>query len=195
MQLDEALQSADEAVTGLRELGARRELAGALGGRGSIHRVSGRLDDAERDLREAFLLCRDLHERALLARAAAELGRTLAARGDPGAARLVLDDPAARTAVGEPGSLSSLLVAESLVAMAGSDLPTARAKAEAAIEAERGPRGLPNVMAANVWWAAQLFGAEVAGGTKTVDGSRERLERNGWNQALAEPGLVRDLVA
>ena len=195
LELDEALEYADEAVIGLRELGARWELAGALGDRGSIHRVAGRLEQAEGDLREAFLLCRDLQERALVTWTAAELARTLAARGDPGGARSVLDDPIARTAEGEPGSASALLVAECVVALAESDLPTARAKAAAAVEAERGPRGGPNAFAANVWWAGSLFEAEIVGGDEVLEEARDRLARNGWRQALAEPDLVRDLVA
>lgn len=192
MRLDEALLSADEAVTGLRELGARWELAGALGERGAIHRVGGHLDEAERDLREAFLLCRDLQERAQVTWTAAELARTLAAKGDPGAARSVLEDPVARIADGEPGSTSALLLAGSAVALAGSDQPTARAKAIAAVEAERGPGGTANVLAASIWWASSLFGPELAGGATVVRDAQERLERNGWLQALAEPDLVRD---
>jgi class 3 adenylate cyclase/tetratricopeptide (TPR) repeat protein len=195
MRLDEALEHADEAVTGLRELGARWELAGALGDRGAIHRVAGRLEAAERDLREAFVLCRDLQERALVTWTAAELARTLAARGDPAAARSVLDDPVVRTAEGEPGSESALLAAECVVALAEADLPTARSKAAAAIEAERGPRGVPNAFAAHVWWAGSLFGPEIAGGADVVDEAGRLLERNGWHQALAEPDLVRELVA
>jgi tetratricopeptide (TPR) repeat protein len=195
MRLDEALEHADEAVTGLRELGARWELAGALGDRGAIHRMAGRLDEAERDLREAFLLCRDLQERALVTWTAAELARTLAARGDPAAARGVLDDPVVRTAEGEPGTESALLAAECVVALAESDLPTARSKAAAAVEAERGPRGVPNAYAAHVWWAGTLFGPEIAGGADVVDQAERLLAQNGWHQALAEPDLVREPVA
>jgi hypothetical protein len=107
----------------------------------------------------------------------------------------VLDDPIVRTAEGEPGSASALLAAECVVALAESDLPTARSKAGGAVEAERGPRGVPNAWAAHVWWSGSLFGPEIAGGADVVDQARRLLERNGWKQALAEPGLVRDLVA
>jgi tetratricopeptide (TPR) repeat protein len=93
MRLDEALTHADVSVRTLRELGARWELASALGDRGSVLRMRGDLEDAERDLRESFLLCRDLSERALVTWTAAELARTLTARGDTAAARGVLDDP------------------------------------------------------------------------------------------------------
>ena len=196
MQLDEALLSADEAVTGLRELGARRELAGALGGRGSIHRVSGRLDDAERDLREAFLLCRDLHERALLARAAAELGRTLAARGDVAAAR---------TRLGRPGCAYRGGRARIVVIAAGRRIPRGDrgiGPSDGPREGRGGDRG-----GARAPGTAERAWPPTCGGRRNCSvprwpaarrpstESRERLERNGWNQALAEPGLVRDLVA
>jgi tetratricopeptide (TPR) repeat protein len=193
MRLEEALAHADDAVTALRELGARWELAAALGDRGSIHRVAGRLDEAEQDLREAFVLCRDLRERALVTWTAAELARTLAVRGDPADARGVVDDPVARTSEGEPGSASALLVAESVIALAEGDGPTARSKAEAALATERGPRGTPNTLAASIWWAGCLFGAASTGGEEQLREAKEHLERNGWRQALAEPDLVRDL--
>ena len=193
MRLEEALAHADAAVTALRELGARWELAAALGDRGSIHRVAGRLEEAEEDLREAFVLCRDLRERALVTWTAAELARTLAVRGDPAGARGVVDDPVARIAEGEPGSASALLVAESMIALAEGDVPTARSKVEGALATERGPRGTPNTLAAWTWWAGSLFGAASAGGEEEVRRAKERLERNGWRQALAEPDLVRDL--
>jgi len=193
MRLEEALAHADDAVTALRELGARWELAAALGDRGAIHRVAGRLGEAEQDLREAFALCRDLRERALVTWTVAELARTLAVRGDHVAARGVVDDPVARAAEGEPGSASALLVAESVIALAEGDEPTARSKVEGALSTERGPRGTPNTLAAGIWWAGSLFGAASAGGEEEMARAKERLERNGWRQALAEPELVRDL--
>ena len=84
MRLDEALEHAEQAVSTLRELGARWELASALGDRGAIHRLAGRLEEGERDLREAFILCRDLQERALVTWTAAELAKVQALRGDTG---------------------------------------------------------------------------------------------------------------
>src|SRR5205814_4061085 len=50
LRLDEALEHADAAIRIFRELGARWELASALGDRGELHRVAGRMDDAETDL-------------------------------------------------------------------------------------------------------------------------------------------------
>ncbi|HSH33809.1 MAG TPA: AAA family ATPase, partial [Actinomycetota bacterium] len=82
LRLDEALEHAELAIRTLRELGARWELASALGDRGAVHRVAGRLDDAEVDAREAFILCRDLQERALVTWTAAELARVLSMQGD-----------------------------------------------------------------------------------------------------------------
>ena len=92
LQLDAAMEHADAAVRTLRELGARWELASALGERGAIHRLAGRLEDAEQDLREALVLCRDLRERALVGWTAAELARTLTARGDTSTAEELLAD-------------------------------------------------------------------------------------------------------
>jgi class 3 adenylate cyclase/tetratricopeptide (TPR) repeat protein len=193
MRLDEALDHAEAAIRTFRELGARWELAGALGDRGSVYRVAGRLEEAESDLREAFVLCRDLQERALVSRTAAELARILAMRGDPSAARSVLSEPSTRLADGEPGSATALLVAECLVALAEHDEETARAKARAAIEVEEGAVGLANVHAAQVWWAGRLFGPDEAGGSEALEDARTVLERHHWVQALREPDLVADV--
>ena len=141
MRLDEALDHAGSAIRTFRELGARWELAGALGDRGAVYRVAGRLEEAETDLREAFVLCRDLQERALVTWTAAELARILAMRGDPSAARSILSEPSTRLADGEPGSATALLTAECVVALAEDDGATARAKARAAIEGEAGAGG------------------------------------------------------
>jgi tetratricopeptide (TPR) repeat protein len=193
MRLEEGLEHADAAIRTFRELGARWELASALGDRGSIHRMAGRLEDAESDVREAFVLCRDLRERALVTWTAAELARILAARGDPASARQVLSDPSARLADSEPGSSTALLAAESVVALAEDDEATARSKAEGAIAAEAGPGGVPNVHAAQVWWAGRLFGPDAAGGTEAFEAARDLLERHHWRQALRESDLAADL--
>ncbi|MGZ5293537.1 MAG: ATP-binding protein [Actinomycetota bacterium] len=194
MRLDEALEHAEQAVSTLRELGARWELASALGDRGAIHRLAGRLQEGERDLREAFILCRDLQERALVTWTAAELAKVQALRGDTGAARQVLSDPVARTAEGEPGSATALLIAEAIVALVEDDPETALAKSLASIEAERGPRGAPNALAAQMWWTGSRFGAEQVGGDGALAQARQRLERNGWRQALIEPEQAADLA-
>jgi hypothetical protein len=105
----------------------------------------------------------------------------------------VLSDPTARLADGEPGSVTALLAAESLVALAERDEATARAKAEAAVDAEAGPGGVPNVRAAQVWWAGRLFGTDAAGGDEALEAARDVLERHHWRQALREPDLAVDL--
>ena len=120
--------------------------------------------------------------------------RSRRSRGDTGAARLVLGDPVARTAEGEPGSATALLVAEAIVALVEGDIETALAKSLASIDAEGGPRGAPNARAAQVWWTGSRFGAEAVGGAATLVAARERLERNGWRQALIEPDQAADLA-
>ncbi len=194
MRLDEALEHAEQAVSTLRELGARWELASALGDRGAIHRLAGRLEEGERDLREAFILCRDLQERALVTWTAAELAKVQALRGDTAAARQVLNDPVARTAEGEPGSATALLMAEAIVAMIEDDHETALSKSLASIDVERGARGEPNALAAQVWWTGSRFGAEHVGGAEALEEARQRLERNGWRQALVEPAQAAGLA-
>ena len=194
MRLDEALEHSEPAIRTFRELGSRWELASALGDRGAIHRMAGRLEDAETDLREAFVLCRDLKERALVTWTAAELARILAMRGDAAAARQVLVDPSTSLADGEPGSVTSLLVAGSVLALAERDPKTALAKSLGALEEESGPRGVPNARAGLVWWVGSLFGASEAGGPEAVEQARALLVARHWDQALTEPELALDLA-
>ena len=190
LRLEDAVEHADAAVRILRELGARWELASVLGDRGATHRVAGRLDAAELDLREAFVLCRDLKEQALVTWTAAELARTLAGQGDVAGARSVLADPLARTAEGEPGGASALAIAEAAAALAEGDPVGARQRSLEALAAEIAPPVLANPRAAAVWWVARLFGPDAAGGERMVEAAREELERNEWRQALREPELV-----
>jgi tetratricopeptide (TPR) repeat protein len=190
LRLEDAIDHADAAVRILRELGARWELASVLGDRGAAYRVAGKLDSAELDLREAFVLCRDLKERALVTWTAAELARTLAAQGDVAGARAVLADPLARIAEGEPGGASVLAIADAVAALAEGDPVGARHRSLEALTVESTPPLLANPQAAAVWWVARLFGPEAAGGDGRIDEARDTLERNGWRQALREPDLV-----
>jgi tetratricopeptide (TPR) repeat protein len=190
LQLEEASAHADAAIRIFRELGARWELASSLGDRGAIHRVARRLDEAERDLREAFVLCRDLKERSLVTWTASELARTLAAQGDAAGARGVLADPLARTAEGEPGGASSLAMAEAVTALAEGDRPGARTRSLEALAAASTPPVVVNPHAAVVWWVGSLFGPEGAGGRRAVDEAHDTLRDNGWQQALLEPEIA-----
>jgi class 3 adenylate cyclase/tetratricopeptide (TPR) repeat protein len=188
-RLDEAAMHADLAVRTLRELGARWELAGALGERGAVARLAGRLEDAETDLREAWVLCRDLRERALVSWVSAELARTLGVRGDVVAGRAVLDEPASRAGEGEFSSSSSLLLAEAVLAWLWHDPQAALARSLDALAVVRS-LGLPNETDAVTWWIASLFGSDPAGGHQIASAARERLEANGWHQAVREPELI-----
>jgi tetratricopeptide (TPR) repeat protein len=193
MRLDEALDHAEPAIRTFRELGSRWELASALGDRGAIHRMAGRFDDAEADLREAFVLCRDLRERALVTWTAAELARISAMRGDTSGARQILADPATSPADGEPGSVTAVLMAAAVLALAEGDRETALAKSLAALETESGHRGVPNARAGLIWWLGNVFEPEAAGGAEALERARELLENHHWRQALAEPELAREL--
>ena len=192
LRLDESIEHADAAVRTFRELGARWELASGLGDRGVAHRLAGHLEDAERDVREAFRLCRELGERALVTWTAAELVRILVERDDLAGARTVLDDVALRVAAQDQRwSYPALLTAESAFALAEGDEETAREKALAAVDEERAQLGEGNTHAARVWWAGRLFGDDAAGGADAVARARDRLEAHAWTQALREPDLVR----
>lgn len=190
MRLDEALEHAQASVRILRELGARWELAAALGDQGEIHRLAGRVEEAERDLRETYRLCRELKDRVLVTWTAAQLARTLVARGDVAGAQKILDDPAARLAARDLGSHAAMLTAEAAVAWAEGDSTVSLEKSRASIDAEHGGLGEANAVAGQVWWTARLFGDEAAGGPDVVREARERLEAHHWNQALAEPEIL-----
>src|SRR6185369_10376240 len=66
MRLEDAEPNLDAAVDAFRELGARWELASALTSRGIARRLAGRPEDAVKDLREAYRLCRELKERSII---------------------------------------------------------------------------------------------------------------------------------
>jgi class 3 adenylate cyclase/tetratricopeptide (TPR) repeat protein len=189
LRLEDALDHAESSVRTLRELGAKLELAGSLGERGEIHRVAGRLEEAEADLREALILCGELAERSLVLWITSRLAETLALRGDVASARAVLADPRARMTEGEPGGATSIAIAESVTALVSGDADAARANALAAVEAAGAPL-LPNLHAAAIWFAGWVFAPEAVGGAEGVERARELLERNGWRQAIKEPELV-----
>jgi class 3 adenylate cyclase/tetratricopeptide (TPR) repeat protein len=188
-RLEEALEHAEGAIRVFRDLGARWELASALGDRGLIRRLSGKPDQAESDLREAYRLCRELNERALISWTAAELARVLLARGDTSAARQVLEDRSSRLGLADPGSISSVLTSESLVALEEGDPEGALAKAKEALADEQ-RQGWPNPVARQIWWVATVFGPEQAGGEYAVREARELLESHHWIQALKDPELL-----
>jgi tetratricopeptide (TPR) repeat protein len=187
LELDDALEHADASVLGLRELGARWELASALADRGTIHRLRGSLVDSAADLREALVLCRELNDRALVSPTAAELGRTLAAAGDVAGARSVLEDPLSRSGEHLPWAAEALLRAEAATSLAEEDWQAALATSLAALERSSVEPVAPNPHAAARWWVGSLFGSSEAGGEDVVREARETLERNGWRQALREP--------
>jgi tetratricopeptide (TPR) repeat protein len=190
LELDPALEHADASVLGLRELGARWELASALADRGAVHRLRGEMDEATADLREALVLCRELRDRALVGPTAAELARTLALGGDVAGARQILEDPQARSADEQPWAAAAILTAEAATSLVEGDQEAARGKSLAALERSSIEPVASNPRAAAVWWVASLFGAASVGGHDVAGDAQHALERNGWRQALREPELV-----
>jgi hypothetical protein len=118
------------------------------------------------------------------------------ARGDNAGARQVLEDPSARLAAGEPGSLTALLFAEATLALAEGERQVALDKALAGIGADRDRNGtaITNPAAARVWWVARLFDEGSAGGPEAVGRARGLLERHHWAQALREPDAALSVV-
>jgi class 3 adenylate cyclase/tetratricopeptide (TPR) repeat protein len=193
MQLDESLGATNEAVRIFRELGARWELASALGDRAIVHRLAGRLRDAEADLKEALDLCRRIGERSLITWTAAELAHVWIQRGDRQAAARLLADPAIQPAATDTGSLAHLLRTEALLHLTEGDRGRALERARRSLELERNP-SWPNSQAAVVWWVGGVFGPETVGGEGPLEHARQILESAQWLHALSEPDRVRELV-
>ena len=132
----------------------------------------------------------DLAERQLITWTASELARIQVLSGDVAGARQTLEDPAMRVALDRPGARTSLLVGEAVIALAEEDRDVARARSIEAIDSVA-PRGvLQNPHAAQIWWAARLFGPDAVGGEAAAEEARALLEAHAWKQALLEPDLA-----
>ncbi len=194
LRLEESSEHSERAIRTYRELGARWELAGAIGDRGVGYRLAGRLEDAEVELREAFSLCRGLKERGLVTWTAAELTRLQILRGDLSAAIATMDDPSSRLAELEPDSSTALMLTQTVLALATEDRDAALERALAAVALERRTRKGWNSEAAMIWWTATVFGEDAVGGAAVVAEAKDRLEAHHWSQALLEPELIVDAL-
>jgi class 3 adenylate cyclase/tetratricopeptide (TPR) repeat protein len=189
-RLEEAGSHLDAAERAFRELGARWELASALTSRGIAWRLAGRTEDALRDLREAYRLCRELKERSIVTWTASALAKALVDAGDLGAARQVLEEAGAVANPEGPGAYDWLLDAETEILLAEGDTEAALGRALELLKFER-ERSQDKDVAGQVWWIARVFGPEAAGGEEEVARARAFLERNHAEQPLREPDLVR----
>jgi tetratricopeptide (TPR) repeat protein len=189
MRLEDAEPHLDGAVDAFRELGARWELASALTSRGIARRLAGRAEDAVKDLREAYRICRELKERSIITWTAAALARALVNAGDPGAARRVLDETASVASEATAASEDWLDYADVEILLAEGDRDAALERALSILRYERG-EGSEKDVAARVWWISQVFGVEAAGGEEEVERARELLEGTGMRQAFREAELV-----
>jgi tetratricopeptide (TPR) repeat protein len=192
-RLDEALEAIGESVRIFRDLGARWELASALGDRSTIHRLQGRLDAAESDLREARDLCIKLGERSLVAWSSSRLAFVLLLRDKRDEAIRILDEPISQVRSGGLESRTSSLWAEEMLALYEGDMETAQARAVEILRIER-EQGWPNSKAAHEWWVGSVYGPEVVGGEEVLEEARRTLESAHWLQPLKEPDLVRSLA-
>jgi len=188
-RLNEALPHLNGAVDAFRELGARWELASALTSRGILHRVGGRSDEAVRDLREAYRLCRELKERGIVTWTACQLAIALVRGGELQAAREVLEETAAAVGSGGPGSVDWLLEGEVEILLAEGDREGALEKALELLRLEREQESAKDV-AARVWWIARVFGPDAVGGEEEMERARKLLEETHWQIALIGPDMV-----
>ncbi len=195
LRLPEALASMDRAVRTFRELGARWELASALGDRGNVRRLMGDLAAAEEDVRETIRLSRELGERSLITWTVDRLVLILVLRGDLRGARTELAELVASVDPDDPSFRESVLMSEALVALAEGDTDTARDRAMGLFETHR-RAAKRNEVAATTWWIGRLFGPDAAGGEEAVEEARRSLEAAAWRQFIEEPEmLLRALVA
>jgi class 3 adenylate cyclase/tetratricopeptide (TPR) repeat protein len=189
MRVEEAEAHLDGAVAAFRELGARWELASALTSRGITRRLAGRIDDSLVDTREAFRLCRELKERSIITWTAASLAKSLIASGDIGGASRVLAEAAEVATAGGPAPEEWLDYASVEILLAEGEHDEALERALGLLAFER-RQGNEKDVAARVWWIAEVFGPEHAGGAGEVERARDLLERTHSEQALREPSLV-----
>ena len=186
--LEEAEPHLDRAVEAMRELEARWELASALTSRGILRRLSGRPEEAVKDLREAFRLCRDLKERSVLAWTASALVQASVDAGDL---------KTAREALGEAGAAGAEVPSSCLAHRRGGRPPARRRgprrrarEGDGRAPPVRGPGAREGPRPAT-WWNGHVFGPDAAGGVEEMGRARELLEDLHWEQALREPDLVR----
>ena len=189
-RLNEAEPHLDGAVDAMRELAARWELASMLTSRGILRRLSGRPDDAVKDLREAFRLCGDLKERSIVTRTANALAEASVDAGDLKTAREVLGEAAAVATSEGPASFDRLTDAEVLILLAEGEQDAARERAVDLLRLYR-EQGRPKDIAGQAWWNGRVFGPDAAGGEEEMQRARKVLEELHWEQALREPDLVK----
>lgn len=190
VRLDEARTALDQSVQAFRELGARWELASALGDRGNVFRIEGRLAEAAADLREALAYCRELGEQNLVTWTSSTLGQVLLLDGDRAGAERLADETEGYVHASDPAEQEPSLPLRILLALADGDRAAAERLARRLLERERDP-AWPNQGAARTWWVGRLLGAELVGGAAELASARERLERVGWETAIGEPDRIR----
>lgn len=186
---EEALAAQDEAVRIFRELGARWELASALGDRASVHRLHERIAEAQEDLQEALTICRELGELSLVTWTTTALGQVALFDGDQRGAEQLADDAERVMPESDPGEQASLLTLRILLSLADGDESRARDLAGELLALDRDPYW-PNPVAARVWWVGRLLGEDLVGGHE-LEAARHRLQRAGWATSLSEPDRMR----
>lgn len=189
-RLADALPHLDRSVDAFRELGARWELASALTSRGVLHRHAGRIDQAVRDLREAYRLCRELRERSILTWTARSLAVALVMAEDLPGARALIEETATVAQPEGPGASEWLTDAEIVLLLAGGDEAGARDRAMELLAIER-DRGREKEIAGRVWLVGRVFGPDLVGGQDELERAHKVLASLHAEEILREPDLIR----
>ena len=191
--LEEALPSLDESIQNFGDLGARWELASALGDRAFVHRLAGRLDEAVRDFEAAIELCRRLGEKSLIAWTASQLALVLLAKGDGSAARKLVEDPSVQAGPADIMAEADLLTAAAVIDLAEADREAAQERLGRVLDPER--RYPRNQFAERTWFVGRLLGDEAAGGPDALATARRTLEEARWLFAFRSANLAAEATA
>lgn len=193
MRLEEARDLLDQAVQTFRDLDARWELASTLGDRGVVHRLAGRLDAAETDVKEALSLCRQIGEKSLITWTAGELALLMLLRGDRKGARRLVEDPSIQGSPNDRGAQVDLLTGRAILDLADDDRGKAQERLMKVVDLMRS-EGLPNPLASRLVLVATLLGPDAVGGESVVEEARQTLERAGWLSSQVDAEQVASAV-
>jgi tetratricopeptide (TPR) repeat protein len=189
LELEDAHRSTDQSIRTFHDLGARWEEASALSDRGTIRRLLGDLDGAERDLRETIRMSNELGERTMLTWTVDRLVLVLVMKGEFAKARAELTEANASIDPDDPTFTDTFLMSDVLLLLVEGDLEAARERAKALLDAMRAD-DLRNEIATTTWWVARLFGPDAVGGEDVAEEARATLEKAGWVQFVQDPELV-----
>ncbi len=189
LELEDAHRYAEQAMRTFRDLGARWEEASALSDRGTIRRLMGDLDGAERDLRDTIRMSNELGERTMQTWTVDRLVLVLVMKREFARARAELTEAIASMDPDDRAFNNSFLMSDVLLLLVEGALDAASERAQTLLRVARAD-GLRNETATTTWWVSRLFGPDAVGGEAAAEEARVTLEKAGWVQFVQEPDLV-----